>query len=172
MMKIGIISDSHDNGIAVDNALKIFKEKNVELLIHLGDIISPFTAKQLFDLGVPVKAVFGNNDGEKKFMREIFDKFGGEIYEYSWVGEIGGRKIAFTHGHIHNFVESLIDSNKYDVVLSGHTHERVEEKKGDTLHINPGESCGWLTGEGSVVVLDTNDLSYEFIISDPFNKSK
>ncbi len=169
-MKIGIISDSHDNGIAVENALKIFKEKGVELIIHLGDIISPFTAKKLFNLGVPVKAVFGNNDGEKKFMREIFQNFGGEIAEYTWVGEIDGIKIAFTHGHIHYLVESLIDSNKYDIVFSGHTHEKVEEKHEKTLHLNPGESGGWLKSEGNVIILETNPLNYKFVSFDPFNK--
>ena len=36
---IGIISDTHENEESVKKAVRIFKENNVELVAHCGDII-------------------------------------------------------------------------------------------------------------------------------------
>ena len=40
-MKIGIISDSHDDVNNVNRAIGIFEQNNVKIVIHAGDIISP-----------------------------------------------------------------------------------------------------------------------------------
>ena len=45
-MKIGIISDSHDDITNVNKAIGIFEEMNVESIIHAGDIISPPIIKE------------------------------------------------------------------------------------------------------------------------------
>jgi len=42
-MVIGIISDTHDHMDNIRKALKIFKEKNVKVILHAGDFVSPFT---------------------------------------------------------------------------------------------------------------------------------
>ncbi len=41
---IGIMSDSHDNLDAIRKAVKIFNNEDLDLVIHAGDLISPFTA--------------------------------------------------------------------------------------------------------------------------------
>ena len=40
-MKIGIISDTHDDVDNTNKAIDIFKENDVKAVIHAGDIISP-----------------------------------------------------------------------------------------------------------------------------------
>jgi putative phosphoesterase len=77
-MKIGIMSDSHDNLKMVDMAVKIFLERGVQHVFHAGDIIAPFVVDSLKKLGrgVPVTAVFGNNDGEKLFLIKRFEEIG------------------------------------------------------------------------------------------------
>ena len=40
------MSDSHDNLKAIRSALDVFNQANVELVIHAGDPISPFTAME------------------------------------------------------------------------------------------------------------------------------
>ena len=64
-MKIGIISDSHDHRDNIIKAVKYFNDENVGMVIHAGDIVSPFTEKEFKKLESKMKAVFGNNDGEK-----------------------------------------------------------------------------------------------------------
>ena len=40
-MKIGIISDTHDDIHNVQNAIEIFREEKVDWIIHAGDFIFP-----------------------------------------------------------------------------------------------------------------------------------
>jgi putative phosphoesterase len=42
-MIIGIISDSHDNLTQIKIAVDIFNREKVELVLHAGDFVSPFT---------------------------------------------------------------------------------------------------------------------------------
>ena len=63
-MKIAVLSDIHDNLVNLDLALQKIKELQAETMIFCGDFCSPFAAKQLAGFGLPVHAVFGNNDGD------------------------------------------------------------------------------------------------------------
>ena len=43
-MIIGLLSDTHDHIPNIRKAINRFKEENVELVLHAGDYVSPFTA--------------------------------------------------------------------------------------------------------------------------------
>ena len=58
-MKIGLISDSHDNIYNMKKSVNIFNTLGVEYVIHAGDIIAPFSLKILDELKCPWKAIFG-----------------------------------------------------------------------------------------------------------------
>ena len=77
---IGIMADSHDNLHAVKKAVQLFKDAGCKLVIHAGDFVAPFAARELENLNCPVKAVFGNCDGEKKGLEKTVSSFG-EIQE-------------------------------------------------------------------------------------------
>ena len=76
-MKVGIISDSHDNLPLIRAALCAFADAGAEAIVHAGDIISPFAARELgyynTGAGLPLYAVYGNNDGEKKELPAILE---------------------------------------------------------------------------------------------------
>ena len=74
------MADSHDNLFAVKKAVQLFKDSGCELAIHAGDFVAPFAARELENLNCPVKAVFGNCDGEKKGLEKALSSFG-EIQE-------------------------------------------------------------------------------------------
>ena len=59
-------------------------------------------------------------------------------------------------------MDALAKCGKYDVVIRGHTH-KMEILNGETMIINPGEVCGYVSGEQTVVLLDTDDLSFEVV---------
>ena len=40
-MKIGLISDTHDNFKTIESAVKIFREKRIDYVIYTGDITTP-----------------------------------------------------------------------------------------------------------------------------------
>lgn len=161
-MKIGLISDTHDNIQNTENAIMSFKDKNVEIVIHAGDIVSPETV-ELFE-GMRLIGVLGNNDLEVRELTSAFDKIGGQLKgEFC---EIEQDKLIFAvyHGTDSRKKESLIQCGKYDVVICGHTHRAQNKKVGKTLVINPGTANGWFFGyRATAAMFDTLTQELEFI---------
>ncbi|MGF7117025.1 metallophosphoesterase [Methanobacterium oryzae] len=155
------MSDSHDNLNAIKEAVEFFNNAKVDLVIHAGDLISPFTAKEFKKLKCEFRAVFGNNDGEKDGLRYFYKDmcFPDSLIEL----EVQNRKIAVNHGTNETIIDALVKSGKYDIVVRGHTH-KLEIKEGKCMMINPGETCGYLSGKKTVVLLNPADLSYETVI--------
>ncbi len=162
-MKIGVISDTHDNIMAVKEAVKIFNEHEVSKILHAGDIISPFVIKEFKTSLSPIIFVYGNNDGEILHLKEMIIENGFELAGRFYQGIIGNKRVAMVHGDT-PIVKSLIKCKMYDIVVSGHTHKRMEEREGNVLHVNPGEACGYLTGEKSICLIDLEKMSVESII--------
>jgi putative phosphoesterase len=59
------------------------------------------------------------------------------------------------HGSDKELLKSLIESESFDVVVHGHTHNAEVYRKGKTLVVNPGEVCGYLSGKSTVTIFDT-----------------
>ena len=153
---IGIMADSHDNLHAIKEAVRLFKEKRCRLVIHAGDFVAPFAARELGSLNCPVKAVFGNCDGEKQGLEKVFQSLG-EIKEAPLVFKHNGLNILVMHM---NFpLESYLSSAEYDILIFAHTHQPEIRKEKKTLLINPGETGGWLSRKSTVALLDTKTLS-------------
>lgn len=148
---IGILSDSHDNLNALRRAIDIFQQAGCRLVIHAGDFVAPFAARELASLHCPLKAVFGNCDGEKIGLQEAIKPFG-EIRPAPFIWAEDNLRFLLTH--LHHEVESLAHSGRYDVIIFGHTHRPEIRRLGSTLLINPGETGGWLTGQSTVVLFD------------------
>ena len=152
---IGIIADSHDHLLNLRNAINAVQDLGAEAIIHAGDFVAPFAIKELLKARVPVHAVFGNNDGERKGIRNLFP----EIQDPPLVLELGGRKIIVDH---YPEVVDACKAQNPDVLIYGHTHEILVET-GPPLVLNPGECCGWLTGRPTCGLLDTETLEPEII---------
>ncbi|MGB7297433.1 MAG: metallophosphoesterase [Candidatus Aminicenantales bacterium] len=157
---IGVMSDSHDNITQVRKAVALFKDSGCDLVLHAGDVVAPFAARELAALGCPVKAVFGNCDGEKQGLEMTLDKYG-EIKEAPLLFSHGGRRILLVHYHFS--VATYASSGKYDVIIFGHTHKPIVQREGKTLLVNPGETGGWLTGKSTAALLDLENLEVEII---------
>jgi len=158
-MLIGIMSDSHDNLNSIKKAVNVFNERKVEIVLHAGDLVSPFTANELEKLKAKFIAVFGNNDGDKPFLMERFKNIG-ELHNEPYEFELDGKKIVIMHAP--KFLDELLEDKRYDIVIYGHTH-RVDVRKGTSLIINPGECGGWLYGRSTIAILDTKTLNPEIV---------
>ncbi len=64
-MKIGIVSDSHDRALALAGAVAAAQAAGAQAIVHCGDLIGANTLRPLFELGVPVHFVNGNNLGDR-----------------------------------------------------------------------------------------------------------
>lgn len=159
-MKIGIISDTHDNLPQIKIAVEIFNREKVELVLHAGDFVSPFTFLEFKNLNCPLKGVFGNNDGDKLYLQEKF-KVIGEIYPAPYIVKINNKNVIMLHKE--KLIDALAESQKYDIIIYGHTHQTDLRKIGKTLIINPGECGGWLTGKSTIALLDLKTLEAKII---------
>jgi putative phosphoesterase len=159
-MLIGIMSDSHDNRPAVRRAAALFKEAGCGLVVHAGDFVAPFAARELEKAGCPIKAVYGNCDGEKAGLEATLAAFG-TIEEAPSLFEFAGLKFLITH--LDAPVSKYIKEKEYDVIIYGHTHKPEVRKAGKTLVINPGEAGGWVTGRSTIALLDAETITAEII---------
>jgi putative phosphoesterase len=152
-MRIGIISDTHDQLESVEKAVKIFQKEKVDLIIHCGDWVSPFVPQFIYtlkpQLTIPIKSVFGNNEGDhfRFFQRKEKENWKIEFYKETFELEVDKRKIVVYHGSNKILTNALIKSQIYDAVFTGHTHQAIIETFGKTLHINPGSTAGYAFGK-------------------------
>lgn len=159
-MLIGLISDTHDHVDHIKKAVNIFRDKKADLILHAGDYCSPFTIP-LFE-GLPLKGIFGNNDGDKYLLISKFQEIGADIAGDFMSLEVDGIKIAVYHGTYPEITAALCESGRYHVVVSGHTHEVVHEQFRETLWINPGTANGF-DGKATIGLFDTSSKAVEII---------
>ena len=157
---IGIMADSHDNLNSIKQAVRMFKRARCSLVIHAGDIVAPFAARELANLSCPVKAIFGNCDGERQGLEKTFSSFG-EIKEAPLI--FNQKNINFFVTHVPRNLDPLLASGKYHVVIYAHTHKPEIRKGKKNLLINPGETGGWLSGRSTAAILDPGSLTVNII---------
>ena len=120
-MKLVILSDTH--GLLRPEVLECLKD--ADAILHGGDIHRPEIVDQLRQYA-PLYVVRGNND--KAWAEEI---------PHDLTVTLEG----LTFCMVHNKRELPADLSGVDVVVFGHTHKYVQDKKEGRLWLNPG-SCG------------------------------
>ena len=141
-MRLLFISDIHGVPSTLEAALDAAQPLGYDKIVLLGDLLyhgprngvpnfyNPVkVAKILNGLKDKIVAVRGNCDAEVDQMVLPFP-----ILDEKKELTVDGRKVILVHGH------HEIDYTGYDVVMSGHTHIPVLEKRGATLFLNPGST--------------------------------
>lgn len=155
-MRIGAISDTHDNLPQIEKVVKFLNDQKVDLALHAGDYVAGFVVPKLAKLNCRLVGVFGNNDGDHELLKKRFSETSNcTIHERFTQIQAEGFRIALLHGHETELLDAVIASGYFDAVVHGHSHFLSIQKKGKTLVINPGEVCGYLTGKCTVALLDT-----------------
>lgn len=128
MKKIIIISDSHGY---MDNVRKIFqKETNVDIVIHLGDILGQ--NEELKDI-CKCKTVVVKGNCDIVTENKAFE-----------IVEVGHNKIFATHGHDYGVdynidtLCSVAESNGCNIAMYGHTHVPDNSIYKGMYVVNPG----------------------------------
>jgi len=121
---VGLISDTH--GLLRPEVARALS--GVHLIVHAGDVGGPAVLAALQAIA-PVEAVYGNVDdrNDPALARER-------------VLPIGGLTLHVSHGHELGSPtpELLFARYSQDVVIFGHTHRALVERRGDRVAINPG----------------------------------
>jgi len=158
-MRIGIVSDTHNNHRNVKRIVELFRTARVERVIHTGDITQPRTLRAIAEVGVPIVGVFGNND-DRSALRGGAAELGIELAEppFEWV--LGSHRVLVAHDPVE--LEGAVEDG-HALVLHGHTHRRVIERSATQLRFNPGECAGHLAGRQTVGVVDLSTLEPELL---------
>ncbi len=162
-MLVGVISDTHDNLPLIDKVVQKLNKDKVELVLHAGDYVSPFVPPRFKSLKAKLIGVYGNNCAERYMLRKRFEDIGAELKGFFAEINIDGLKIALLHGHEKELLNSIINSGAYNVVIHGHTHKAEVRTVNKTLIINPGEVCGYLSGEYTYALFDVEKFDVKIV---------
>ncbi|NUR54667.1 MAG: metallophosphoesterase family protein [Acidobacteria bacterium] len=123
-MVIGLISDTHS--LVRPEVFDALKE--VALILHAGDVGGRSVLDELNAIA-PVRAVFGNTDVP-----------GDPHLESSIDVDVDGVSIHVSHGHELGSPtpDRLLERYRADVIVYGHTHKALVERRGGRLVVNPG----------------------------------
>ena len=128
-MELAIISDTHGRPHR-----RLFQELDgVEHILHAGDL-GPLDLLVELEAVAPVTVVPGNTDGF-----DVRDRFP-EVARVT----LEGLQVVVTHGHQFGTPTPPALADAFPgagLVVFGHTHRPVVERKGSRWFINPG-SCG------------------------------
>jgi len=157
-MKIGVISDTHDRLPTFRRAIELFKRLKVDAVFHAGDYIAPFAAQLIAPdvLPMPLHCIYGNNDGEKSGLKSVLPN----LVDGPLTVKLDDKTIV-----MHHFIDWLKpeDIAPADIVITGHTHQVVNEEKDGKLFLNPGECCGWVYDRCTVALLDTTQMKADIV---------
>ncbi len=149
-MKIGIISDTHNDLGMVKKAVSVFKEKNVDLVVHAGDLTSP----KLITLfkGLPCRFVLGNCDLDSEAINAKSQEMGFGCVDTCCDFTADGKRILVFHGNDIPLFRNAVASGDYDYIIKGHTHLFENYVAGKTRIINPGSI--YREDERTIAILD------------------
>lgn len=145
MMRIGVLSDTHQNRLEPKTAGRLADLfAKVDIIMHAGDLTS---LQVLDDLRAPqVLAVCGNMDGH--LVKQSLPA--------RRVLKFEGFNIGLMHGW--GSPAGLADRVRQefedvDCVVFGHSHRPFNQKMGKVLMFNPGAASGGPRGGGTVGIL-------------------
>lgn len=157
-MKIIILSDSHGNIVRLRHVLGYAQELKAGAIVHAGDWYRAAPEDFARVKTIPIYTVLGNNDYRPELRDEL--RLAGIKYSENFLGfEIGNIKIGLSHYPIG--IKEALESQKYDLLIHGHTHKIKDETHGKTRVLNPGALHK--TPEPSFAVFDTKTNKVEFI---------
>jgi putative phosphoesterase len=148
-LHILIVSDSHGDTSNLKEAMLLHPE--ISRVLHCGDGEADVTALGAAYPSVHFDAVRGNCD------------LGG-LFPLQRLLRIAGKRIFMTHGHAYGTkygLNQLLEQgrkDRADVVLFGHTHRRLIERRDGILVVNPGSIAGRFPARvATYVILDLGD---------------
>lgn len=154
-MRIGVVSDTHNNLANVREIVRLFNAAGVEKVVHTGDITQAKTLDVLAGLDAPLVGVFGNNDVERDDLEASARTHGFSLADPPLRLTWAGRRIVVVHDP--RDLDALSPTD-HDLALHGHTHFHRLERIGTRLVFNPGECAGHMKGHNAVGVVDLADL--------------
>lgn len=159
-MKLAVISDTHD--AFANLALAMPHMARADVVIHCGDVCSPFIIGQLGKgVTVPVHVVWGNNEGDILLMTRVAAEFP-HIHFHGELAELDFEGFSVAVNHYPRLARALAQTGRYNLVCYGHDHTPHFSRNGVTDLLNPGELLG-LKSQPTIAIYDTISRSAEHV---------
>ena len=166
-MRLGLVSDTHDNYAAAEAIAEAFADRGIDTVLHCGDFIAPPLLAAFDDHDFAFHGVLGNNDGERDGLETTIDGMNdaSQLHGRFATLEFDGTTVHMLHGDQGiDEVNARARSGEYDFVCYGHFHVAEEREEDGTTVVNPGAHFPTVPAENrSVAVLDTESGDVEFV---------
>lgn len=157
-MRIGIISDTHDQLERTERAVGQLRDAGAEVLVHCGDFVEPDIVRACAVL--PLYFVFGNNDCDTvPYLRQAGAAVGATCLGWGGVFELEGKRIGVTHGHLTTDLKTVLQQAP-DYLFTGHSHQRDDRREGTLRRINPGALHRAQSYSVAILNLATDELEF------------
>lgn len=160
-MKIGILSDSHNDAFNLRWAVDTCHAQKITTLVHCGDLTNASLVSELD--GFEVIFTYGNGDFDaNRIEMAMRSTHPASSCGYLYKGQLDGVAVAATHGHMSDVLDELVSSGQYRYVFTGHTHRHQDSLVKSTHVINPGALGGTFREDRTFAILDlaTDDLEF------------
>ncbi len=135
-MRLGILSDTHDELVRTQVAIAILRHAGADALIHCGDLASPPIVEELAAL--PSWFVFGNHDSDMvPYLEETATTTGVVCLGWGGVIVVSGHRVGIAHGHLTTDIRRVL-ADEPEFLLTGHSHIPSDLSEGGVRRINPG----------------------------------
>ena len=160
-MRVGVVSDTHNNLKNCGMLVELFNEAAVDRVIHTGDITQAKTLEVFSNLKAPLWGVYGNNDiGERESLVKAASLLDFEIIDPPMKLSWAGRELVVVHDPLEL---QMVNVEDYEIVLHGHTHRQVIDYIDGRLTFNPGECAGHMAGFNAIGVLDLVNMKTQIL---------
>lgn len=141
-MRIAVLSDSHDHIPHLHLAVQRANAQQAELLLHCGDLISPFMLRYLHRFKGPVHLVYGNNVGDQHLIASRCGTTFANLHHHGCHASITFQGWRIAVNHYPELAREQAVTGQYDLVCCGHDHIFHVEHIGACLLVNPGDLLG------------------------------
>src|SRR5690348_10520027 len=117
-------------------AVELLRGRGAQYFIHCGDVGSEHILDYL--AGLPAAFVWGNNDWDRLELQRYAERLGITCYGTFGEFELDGRRFALMHGDDFKLKHRVLEDQRHDYLLLGHTHIANDTRVGRVRCINPG----------------------------------
>ena len=151
--KIIITSDIHSNLEALEFIINVCEDEKATLLLIAGDLEPSSIDFGILLQNAPCRyiCIRGNCDNVWSFK------------DYSLpcppmcsLQDYDGKNIFIYHGHL--YMEPPISLNHGDIIINGHTHVPLLEKREEIIYLNPGSLAKPRNREGATYAIIYDDI--------------
>lgn len=163
VMKIALLSDSHNNWEALQAAVTTAGDAGCDVAFFAGDLVRPQGVDVLAEFAGPVHMIIGNNEFQTDEIWATAEATNNVIY-HGEVCDIERKGLRIFMHHYPGRATGKAHEDVYDLCIHGHSHTFRDDTIENTRLINPGA----LTRRGSspewaILDADTGELTRQNI---------